>query len=164
MNLFIANVSDQDHIFYWREGENPQIFKTDIKTGQQIQVIRDKPPEIVRSVIDHHARYGMKSFEELKAHNFEGDMLRLVYSLDEHLPPEVYGIAQEINDEIRRRQVQLAKEKTAYAFAKTAEQDQTGLFEGVNEIGIDIEEQAPKELALKDKKLINQTFKTKIKK
>jgi hypothetical protein len=163
-DLFIANVSDQNHVFHWREGENVRIFNIDIPAGSQIHVLRDKPPEIVNAVIEHHKRYGLKNITELKNASYDGDELKRIYSTDGQLPMEVYALAQEINDEIRRRRVQLSKEKTAYAFAKTIEQDQSGLSEGIKEIEIEIEEQTPKEPGLKSKPLVKQKFNKKIQK
>lgn len=164
MDLYIANVTEQNHTFHWRELENPKIISQDIPAGQQVKVISDKSPEIVNAVIEHHKIYGLVDIAGAKNATKSGKKVVLVYSTKGPLPAEVYQSAQEVNDAISADQIQLAKEKAAYSFGKMIEQDQTGLAEGIREVELEISEETPKETSLKDKPLVRQKFSTKIKK
>lgn len=163
-DLYIANVTEQNHTFHWRELESPRIFSIDIAGGTQIHILRDKSEAVVDDVIAHHKIYGL--VDEIGAKNAtrSGQKVSLVYSTKGPLPVEIYQLAQEVNDDIREQQVQLSKEKAAYAFGKTIEQDQTGLSDGVREVELEIIEDRPRDLGRKDKPLVQQKFSTKIKK
>lgn len=163
-DLFIANVTEQNHTFHWREPEGQRIYSQDIAGGTQTQIFRDKSPDVVNSVIDHHKIYGLVDVTGAKNATKAGKKVTLVYSTSGPIPAEVYKLAQEVNDEVAADQVQLAKEKAAYAFGKMIEQDQTGISEGVREVELEIIEDRPKDASLKDKPLVKQAFKTKVKK
>ena len=163
-DLYVANVTEQNYTFHWRELENPKIFSMDIAAGTQIHILKDKSPEVVQAVLDHHKIYGIVDEAGAKGATRSGQKVHLVYSTKGPLPAEIYELAQEVNQDIAADQVQLAKEKAAYAFGKIIEQDQTGLSEGVREVELEIVEDKPKDLGLKDKPLVQQKFRTKIKK
>lgn len=163
-DLYIANVTEQNHTFHWRELESPRIFSLDIAPGSQIHLLKDKSPEVVDDVIAHHKIYGLVDEAGAKNATRSGKKVHLVYSTKGPLPVEIYQLAQEVNDDIAAQEVQLSKEKAAYAFAKTIEQDQTGLSEGVSEVQLEIVEDTPKELGRRDKPLVKQKFNAKIKK
>lgn len=164
MDLYIANVTEQNHTFHWRELESPRIFSIDIAGGSQIHVLKDKSPEIVQAVIEHHTIYGLVDESGAKAATRTGQKVTLVYSTRGPLSVDIYKISQEVNDDIAADKIQLAKEKAAYAFGKSIEQDQSGLSEGVREVELEIIEDTPKDLGRKDKPLVKQKFNTKIKK
>jgi len=163
-DLYIANVTEQNFTFHWREPEAPRIFSLDIAGGSQVKVLTEKSPEIVQSVIEHHKIYGLVDEAGAKNATRNGQKVHLVYSTKGPLSADIYELAQEVNDDIAADQVQLAKEKAAYAFGKIIEQDQTGLSEGVREVELEIVEEKPKDIGRKDKPLVNQKFNTKIKK
>lgn len=164
MDLFIANVTEQNHTFHWRELENPKIMSQDIPAGQQIKLLSDKSPEVIQSVIDHHKIYGLVDVAGAKKARQLKQKIVLVYSTKGPLGADVYELAQESNDVTAAEQVQLAKEKAAYTFGKMIEQDMTGLKENIQEVELEISEDAPREQSLKDKPLVRQKFNTKIKK
>jgi hypothetical protein len=164
MDLFIANVTEQNRTFHWRELENPRIFNLDIPAGTQAQILRDKSPEIVNDVIEHHKIYGIVDEAGAKNATRNGQKVTLVYSTKGSLPQEIYALAQEVNDDIAAQEVQVQKEKAAYAFAKTIEQDQTGMSEGVKEVELEIIEDKPKDPARSGKSRIDQKFSAKINK
>lgn len=163
MDLFIANVTAQDRIFHWRDIESGKINSPMIRAGQQEQILRDKSPEQVHSVIEHYRIYGMVTHEEARRMTREGKQITLIYSSDKPLPIEVYSLASEINEDIAARDVQIQKEKAAYAFGKGIQEDMTGLKDGIAAVELEIVEEAPKDPYAPKKERVKQTFKTTIK-
>lgn len=161
MDLYIANTSEQDHIFHWREPESDRIFNDTVPAGSQVKVLSNKPEDVVKSVIDHHARYGLKSVAE--APKEKDNKVPLVYSIDKPISQDVYGIVQEVNDDINFKQVQLGKEKMAYSFAKGIERD-SEINQGVKEVELEIVEEVPKEPGRKNKDRVVQKFTSEVKK
>jgi hypothetical protein len=86
MKLFIANTSKQHHIFAYRMGKGrdvPVSYQT-IPVGSQIQVGNsDLNKETVDFIINQHARYGMRSADDLAKN---ADYIGLVYSIDKQVP------------------------------------------------------------------------------
>jgi len=155
VDLYIANTSEQDHIFHWREPEQARIFDMPIPAGTQVRVLSGKPDYVVNSVIDQHKVYGLIDFSELK--DTKTDKVQLVYSIDKALPQEAYAWAQEINEDVNFQKVQLEKEKMAYGFAKSLEQDPE-LRQGIKEVELSILEEVPPEPGRKGKSRVVQTF------
>lgn len=160
MDLYIANASEQDHIFHWREPEQARIFNMPIPAGTQVKVLSGKADYVVNSVIDQHKIYGLIDFSELK--NVKDEKVQLVYSVDAPLPLDTYGWAQEINEDVNFKKVQLEKEKMAYGFTKTIEQNPE-LRQGVKEIELSIVEEVPQEPGRKGKDRVIQTFTSTVK-
>lgn len=160
MDLYIANTSEQDHIFHWREPEMVRIFNMPIPAGTQVKVLSGKPDYVVNSVIEQHVIYGLRAVSEIN--NAKDSRVQLVYSIDKSMPQDVYALAQEVNEDISFKQVQLEKEKMAYGFTKSLEQD-PDLRQGVKEVEISIVEEEPKEPGRKNKDRVIQKFSSELK-
>lgn len=160
-SLFIANTTTQDHIFNWRLPENHKIFSMPIPAGSQAQVLRDATDFNFRYVVEQHSAYGLMSLSEAKAANTQGNKVNLVYS-DGPLPAEIYGITEEINDEIASNQIQREKELTAISMIKSVEQNPE-LNEGIKSVELEIIEDIPKESTRKGKDRVIQKFTSDIK-
>lgn len=155
-NLYIANVTTQDHIFHWTLPESPKIFNMPIAAGGQAQVMRDALEGDVDFVIRHHRKYGLVSISEAKKMGRESSKIGLVYS-DKPIPLEVFGIADETNQDIIADQIQRNKEETAYGLIKSIETN-PDLREGVKSVELEIIEDTPKEHDRKGKPLVRQKF------
>ena len=160
MDLYIANASEQDHIFHWREPEQARIFNMPIPAGTQVKVLSGKSEMLVNGVIDQHKVYGLVAFSEL--HNVKDAKVQLVYSIDKPLPVDTYSWAQEINEDINFKNVQLEKEKMAYGFTKSLEQNPE-LRQGIKEVELSIVEEIPPEPGRKGKDRVIQTFTSTVK-
>lgn len=162
-NLFVANTSTQSCVFHWRMPESHKINNITIDAGGQVQVLRDVTDFELKFVVDHHRKYGMRTISEAKqAGGTDASKVVLVYS-DSPLPPEVFGISEEVNEDIVANQIQLSKEASAYGMIKTFEQN-SELSQGVEAVELEIIEDAPKENDRKGKPLVRQKFSHKLKK
>ena len=155
MDLYIANTSEQDHVFHWREPEQTRIFNMPIPAGTQVKVLSGKLPEVVNYVIDQHKVYGLMAFSELQ--EAKSEKVQLVYAVDKPLPQDAYTWAQEINEDVNFQKVQLEKEKMAYGFTKSLEQNPE-LRQGIKEVELSIVEEVPPEPGRKGKDRVIQTF------
>ena len=159
MNLFIANVTEQPHVFNWREPENPQLKHIDIPAGSQVQVLRDKPKEVVDHVISHHKAYGLVNEKEAIKLKKEQGKLHLIYSTDQPLPLHAYELGQEHNEAAVQYETDYGTEKTAYSIVKSLEQN-PALSEGLKEIQVEIIEEKPRgEIGGSKKQRVAKTFK-----
>jgi hypothetical protein len=81
-SLFICNVTNQLHNFAYWLPEQPRHFLQDVPIGGQVQVpgvSRQISREVLDSIVEQHAKYGLVSAEEaLRGAHFSG----LVYSID----------------------------------------------------------------------------------
>jgi hypothetical protein len=164
MELYVANVTEQNFIFNWREPEVQRFFSIEIPAGSQIHVLKGKTREVVEDVIAQHKKYSIVDLPGAKNATREGKKIYLVYSTKDPLPYEVYELVQEVNDDIAADQIQLNKEKAAYAFGKMIEQDMSGLKEGIKEVELEIIEETPKDPTKRGRKTMGQKFVTPIKK
>lgn len=155
-NLFIANTSTQDHMFHWTLPENPKIFGMPIAAGGQIQVMRDANDIDVAYVVNHHKIYGLLSVDEAKKAGKDSHKVTLIYS-DKPIPLEIFGVADEVNQDIVAEQIQRNKEETAYGLIKSIETN-PDLREGVKSVELEIIEDTPKENDRKGKPLVRQKF------
>ena len=160
MNLFVANTSTQPYVFAWTLPESPKIYHMDIAAGAQTQILRDVTEDAFNFVVDHHRRYGMLTISEAKKASSTASKVVLVYS-DKPLPADVFGIAEEVNEDIVSNQIQRSKEEVAYGMIKTFEQN-SELSRGVAAVELEIREDTPKENDRKDKPLVKQKFSGKI--
>jgi len=160
-NLFIANTTTQDHVFNWRLPEQHKIFSLPIPAGSQAHVLRDATDFNFRYVVEQHKAYGLLSVSEAKSANTAGSKVSLVYS-DSPLPAEIYGITEEVNEEIVSNQIQREKELTAISMIKSVEQN-PDLNEGIKSVELEIIEDVPKESTRKGKDRVIQKFKSDIK-
>lgn len=160
-NLYIANTTTQDHVFNWRLPENQKIFSMPVPAGSQAQVLRDATDFDFRYVVEQHRAYGLMTIEEAKSANTLGNKVSLVYS-DKPLPAEIYGITEEVNEEIVANQIQREKELTAISMIKSVEQNPE-LNEGIKSVELEIVEDVPKEATRKGKTRVVQKFSSDIK-
>ena len=161
MNLFVANTSTQPYIFNWTLPESPKIFHMDIAAGTQVQILRDVTEGVFNYVVEHHRRYGMLTPSESKKAQGSSHKVVLVYS-DKPLSADVFGIAEEVNEDIVSNQIQRSKEEVAYGMIKTFEQSPE-LSQGVEAVELEIIEDTPKENDRKGKPLVRQKFSGKVK-
>lgn len=155
-DLYIANISTQDHVFMWTTPEGPKIFELPIRAGSQACVIRDESDFVINFVLNHHKKYGLISVDEAKNFANQSRPIATVYS-DKPIPAEVFGLVQDANEDIIARNVQLEKELTAMSMIKNIKENPE-LNEGIKEIELEIEEQTPKENDRKGKTLVKQKF------
>jgi hypothetical protein len=160
-NLYIANTSTQDHVFHWTLPENAKIFSMPIKAGGQIQVVRDGLESHIDYIVGHHKKYGLVSIAEAKKAGKTSNKISLVYS-EKPIPLDVFGIADEVNQDIVAEQIQRNKEETAYGLIKSIETN-PDLREGVKAVELEIIEDTPKENDRKGKTLVKQKFRGDIK-
>lgn len=156
MNLFIANTAVQPYIFTWTLPENPKIFHMEIAPGSQTQILRDVAEEVFNYVVGHHRRYGMLTLSEAKKANATSSKVVLVYG-EKPLPPDVFGIVEEVNEDIVASQIQRSKEEVAYGMINTFKQNPE-LSQGVEAVELEIIEDMPKENDRKGKPLVRQKF------
>ena len=80
-NLFIANLSQQHHMFTYTTAKGGQTPRSElIQVGQQIRIPGSLSEEAVRFIIEHHRKYGLKSAAEAaKIRGYTG----LVFSMSE---------------------------------------------------------------------------------
>jgi hypothetical protein len=132
-----------------------------IAAGGQIQVLRDAHEGDIGFIVNHHKRYGLVSVEEARRAGADSTKISLVYS-DKPIPLEVFGMAQETNQDIVAEQIQRNKEETAYGMIKSIETN-PDLREGIKAVELEIIEDAPKENDRKDKPMVKQKFSHQIK-
>jgi len=160
-NLFIANVSTQDHVFHWTLPEGPKIFSMPIAAGGQAQVLRDAHDIDISFVVNHHKKYGLVSIEDARKAGRDSTKISLVYS-DKPIPLEVFCVVDETNQDILADQIQRNKEETAYGMIKSIETN-PDLREGVKAVELEIIEDTPKENDRKGKSMVKQKFSHQIK-
>lgn len=161
MNLFVANTATQPYVFNWTLPESPKIYHMDIAAGAQVQILRDVTEDVFNYVVNHHRRYGMLTASEAKRAGSTSNKVVLVYS-EKPLTADVFGIAEEVNEDIVANQIQRSKEETAYGMIKTFEQSPE-LSQGVEAVELEIIEDTPKENDRKGKPLVRQKFSGKVK-
>lgn len=161
MHLFVANTATQPYIFTWTLPESAKIYHMEIAPGGQVQILRDVTENVFDYVVNHHRRYGMMTPSEAKKANTSSSKVVLVYD-KAPLTPDVFGIAEEVNEDIVANQIQRTKEETAYGMIKTFEQNPE-LSQGVEAVELEIIEETPKENDRKGKPLVRQKFSGKVK-
>lgn len=161
MHLFVANTATQPYIFNWTLPESPKIYHMEIAPGGQVQILRDVTEDVFNYVVNHHRRYGMLTASEAKKANTSSSKVVLVYA-EKPLPPDVFGIAEEVNEDIVANQIQRTKEETAYGMINTFKQNPE-LNQGVEAVELEIIEDSPKENDRKGKPLVRQKFSGKVK-
>ena len=161
MHLFVANTATQPYIFTWTLPESPKIYHMEITPGGQVQILRDVSEEAFNYVVNHHRRYGMLTVSEAKKAGSSSSKVVLVYS-EKPLSPDVFGVAEEVNEDIVANQIQRTKEETAYGMINTFKQNPE-LSQGVEAVELEIIEETPKENDRKGKPLVRQKFSGNIK-
>ena len=112
MKMFIANCTKQARDFAYRLPDKGGRMQR-IEIGQQIQVAGDLSQPEVDSIIDHYARYGMKSVAD--ARRARGSFTGLCYSLDKPVEIENMQIVLQINDQVLTDRGQQARKEAAVA-------------------------------------------------
>ena len=93
--LYVANCSKQRHDFTYRVPEEVAVRRQQIMPGSQTAIYQPNVPmEIIRAIIDQHARYGLVDVNEIDRRKaFTG----LCYSLDKPIKVEKFMYVDETN-------------------------------------------------------------------
>lgn len=93
--MYVANCTNQDHAFLYQLPENPATFLQDIGVGQQVVLAKDLSGPDIDAIVEHHARYGMISVDQVgKVRN---RMFPLVYSVGRSVPLQKMSDQIELN-------------------------------------------------------------------
>ena len=96
MKLFVANMSNKRHDFIFRVPGSPRVHHQMIMSGAQVQIHKDDTKDVLDSIVEQHARYGLKPASEvLQRKGYTG----LCYSFDKPVPVDTFMVAQEKNDD-----------------------------------------------------------------
>lgn len=112
MKMFVANCTKQARDFTYRLPDKGSRMQR-IEIGQQIQIAGDLSQPEVDSIIDHYAKYGMKSVEE--ARKARGTFTGLCYSLDKPVAIENMQIVLQLNDQVLTQRGQQQRKEAAVA-------------------------------------------------
>lgn len=113
MQLYVANCTKQDHDFTYRIPEEAGVKKQKIPAGTQIPVFAKGLNKMqIDSVVEHHAKYGLVSFDEIdRTRPFVG----LCYAVDRPIPINSILKAMEHNDGVLTKLGQQIRKDAAVA-------------------------------------------------
>lgn len=120
MKLFVANCTKQVHDFVYRLPEKGTRLQR-IEIGSQIQVAGDLSQPEIDAIVDHHARYGMRSVADVK--KMKTEFVGLCYSVDKPVSRENMEIALQRNDDVLIDRGQQLRKQAAVATSAAIMQD-----------------------------------------
>jgi hypothetical protein len=134
MQLFISNCTKQVQDFIYRVPEDKagHYRRQIIPIGQQTRIYRDDTFEVLRGIVDQHARYGLVAVEDIdKTREFIG----LAYSFGRVIDPEVIELAVDHNQDVLRKEALGAAHNTMMTQAYERGNELNGLETEVREQG-----------------------------
>jgi hypothetical protein len=94
LDLYVGNVTTQNHIFLYRLSEDTKIVERPIPAGKQIKIECDSR-DLMDGIIKQHAKYGlMDSNEVTRVKRFHG----LCYSIGKPIPADKLNYFREHNN------------------------------------------------------------------
>lgn len=112
MNLFIGNPTKQIQEFAYRIPGNSGVLRQIIPIGGQIKISAELNRPEVDGIIAQHARYGMKSIDEVDRAK---PLVALIYSVDKPIPSGRLTQAMAHNDDVLRQNGEEMRKEIAVA-------------------------------------------------
>jgi hypothetical protein len=122
--LYVANASKQRHDFIYRIPEETSVRRQQIAPGGQITVYQpNAQPEVIRSIIDQHVRYGLVDVSEIDRRK---PFVGVCYSIDKPIKVEKIMYADEHNSTVLTKASEEARQLSAAALHTALEQATEG--------------------------------------
>lgn len=141
MELYIGNTTKKTQIFLYRRpgSERPNDFmQMEIPPGGQNRVpVRDLSQPQIDAIVNHHAKYGLRSVEEI-TRTHRGRYIGMCYSIDKPVPLERLQLGIQHNDEIL---VQFGEDLRQAAAVVTAQAIEQHTGRALAELEVSVEEE-----------------------
>lgn len=141
MELYIGNTTKKLQVFLYRRpgSSRPNDFmQMEIPPGGQNRIpLRDLTKEQIDAIVNHHAKYGLRSVEEI-TRTHRGRYIGMCYSIDKPVPLERLQIGIQHNDNLL---VQFGEELRQAAAVVTAQAIEENTGHTLAELEVSVEEE-----------------------
>lgn len=133
--LFVANTTQQDHLFVYRVPEESGTRTQRIVAGTQARIYNDTDMRILAHIAQQHAQYGLIPVEEVPRHR---KFIGMCFSFDKPIDLERLQLAYEHNEGVLEK---MGEENRAEVAAAVANDLTTVAGQEVGHIEVEIVEE-----------------------
>lgn len=152
--LYVANASKQKHDFIYRVPEETSLRRQQIPAGGQITVYQPNAPiEVLRTIIDQHARYGLVDVADIDRRK---PFVGVCYSLDKPIKVDKIMQADEHNAGVLQQASQEARKLSAAALHNAIDRATEGAVK-LESLELEVVEQnGPTEPGLNERVMVHR--------